>query len=437
MVLPRAKKCRRGAALMLGSVLMGGCTTLASSYEANSDAGRRALSGVPYSLPRARLAFALVRDANGVAIILSQPLLEADPQASYLLNYRPSPTSVDKLKIEVNSQTSFLTAINGEADDKLADILVTAGKTAFGIPESALRGGEELTKGIFDPADPADVARVQDEINLALKQRLLPALRRECQIQRAAARAKRQTTDEEPAVCLAASTPLAPVTLQVSYVPFSFTGARRAACSVGVCTRKANPATLVLSSEGLSFAVEAFAMPNRSDPVPIDLSRAAFAKATHSMTFANGLVTSVDRTKGSELLGLVNVPLDVARGAVSVAAELVQARINLTNNEKTLLNSERDRIKAEEELRETKEALAGSSKPEGALDTLMLTAYLPGLGRGSGAELASGPVLGNEAETNRDAGSATPDIAATGKTKVPASTVLGGQVQGGSDDGKK
>ena len=454
---------RRSHFAILGIAVLTGCGTLASSYDTNKFGGA-SMQGVPYSLPMIKLRAAVVRDANGIAILVGHPAYFADPAAPYLLSYRPSASSVDTLKVKVDNQ-GLLSAVNGEADDQTAAILEALGKLAGGvagaIPEAALNGNQVLFDQVFDPSDPAATKAVQDGINLALKQRVRIALQADCgrAIRQALAvdlptapkaRLKKiseltSRTRELTPVCVAESGYVPPdVVINLDYQPFTFGGRQRAPCTVGVCTRRLHPAVLTFSSGGIAFASESFAMPNRSDPVPMDLTRTAFAKSTYGMTFNNGVVATSDRTKGSELLAIANAPLAIIKGVFTTLAEVVQLRVNLTNNEKTLLESEKGRLEAEENLKKVRDVARKASNAEASLDpdNMMLKAYIPGLGLGSGAGLTGTAEIPNAAEkpkpqpgatapgqTPPSAGKAAPQSGAA----TDAESELGGQVKQGND----
>lgn len=438
--------CITVAIALLSAVQLAGCTTLASSYEASSiPSAPSSLDGVAYSLPMAKLRIVLVRDASGIAVAVGKPDYIPDPKASYLFSYRPSISAVDKLKIEVDGR-GLLTAVGGEADDQSGAIIAAVAKLFVGVPEAALSGGgETLFDTVFDPADQTARETAASQLNQALARRLLPLLQRDCTDAVDAAanpadlpkdskeRAARVRELTERAIrltpaCRATSRFVPPtITMAIQYAPFKFAGGRPAPCTVGFCARKLSPATITFALDGIPFASEQFLLPNGSDPVPYGLRRAAFAKATYAVKLQDGMILSSEINKGSELLAIANVPLEIVKGVFATAAELVQLRINLTNNEKALATAQQERLEAEDLLKDAREA-SRVGAAEGSLDAdlTLVRAYIPGLGAGSGAGSPSGTPIENVADGKP---------AAAGGVPGQSSAAVGGGAQGPAQAG--
>jgi hypothetical protein len=366
------------------------CTssTLAGSYDASAS---QAKSGVPYLLPKVMLSVALVRDAQGVSIEISEPQYQGDSNASYLLSYRPAGSSKDTLKIAADDKTGLLKSVNGEAEDQGLEIAKALGRLAGALvkPEAAIAGARQqvLFQDVFDPAVPADVARINSGLNTALQSAMLPS------------------NIAKPTVALAID----------DYKAFAIPGQVAQPCSVGLCTRMLSPARLSVGASGLTLGARAFSMPNGSAPIPLDLRRASFVKATQTVTLSNGLVSAADRTKESEVLAIVSAPVEALKALFGAVGEIVQFKIDLSRHNKELLDAEKARLEAEQQLKDAKEAIAaaneeadsddGSGKTEGAVEgaageaDVMLRVVLPGLGAGSGAELVAPQGLPNTSES--------------------------------------
>lgn len=434
-----------------------GCTSMpigASYSTAEAPPANTKLSGVPYSLPKAMLTVALVRDANGISVEVSEPLYGPDAAATYLLTYTPSASSKDKFTVGVDPATSLLTSLGAEAEDQSDEALIALAKTVGAVKyELAVAGPgrQVLFEGTFDPASDAtkagsDLAR----INAALSTAVISAfasVKGDCD---AAGRAMtpEQRKGPAPAVCVALSNwPKTAYKLDVTgYTAFAYPDQKNAApCSVGFCTRVLRPAVLRIFDGDREIGSEAFNMPNNSAPVPVQLQRAAFVKATHAVTLRNGLIATNEVNKESETLALANLPFEILKAIFAAPAELIQLKVDLTGKKKALLDAEKDKLIAEKAKLEAEKALedarkgivgtttSATSKAELAVDggskgdsILLMKAVLPGLGRGSGAELGA---------------ASTPEIAITGSTQRTSpppqqgncTSTFGGPCTGSSD----
>ncbi|HEY4547734.1 MAG TPA: hypothetical protein VIG90_15115 [Pedomonas sp.] len=470
-------KRARCVLLLLATTCLAGCSTLAGSYSSSTpsrSSTKAGISGIPYSLPKALVRVGLIRDMNGIAIIIDQPKFIPDPSASYLLSYRPSGTSIDKLKVTV--EDDLLTAINGEADDQSAAIVEAIGKLLLGRPESAIEkidqsAGEILFDYTFDPADQDEWRRVERWLNEVLAKSILPSLTRECENAVAQALEGERDVDGETSatrvrklteqatvrtpVCRAAATYHAPViSLAFAYKPFRFDKSVAVEpCTVGICARKLSPALLAFQVNGVPFASEQFLLPNGSDAVPYSLMRTTFTKTTHTLIFTNGSISSAEVEKGSEFLAVAETPFKIIKGAFAAVSELVQLRINLTNKDKELVEARTQLREAEEQLEAAHDLAQDKGKAEAGLSAAkaMMFAYVPGLGPGSGLGTTLLPSsTQNEAERTRNAADGQQGARGIGQPQAPAGQqqpkpkpdaavgvdagdVLGTLIQGGSD----
>lgn len=72
--------------------------------------------------------------------------------------------------------------------------------------------------------------------------------------------------------------------------------------------------------------------------VPVD--RGAFISRNTTLSFSNGSLTSHEVVKPSEALQFVSLPVDVAKALLSIPAELLTARINVTQSQGNLLTQQ-------------------------------------------------------------------------------------------------
>jgi hypothetical protein len=416
---------RGGLLSAVCALAVAGCTSnpIGSSY---STMKGTVLSGVPYSLPRVMLTAAVVRDADGISIEISDPTYGPDPSETYLLKYVPHASSKDKFNVGVDPATSLLTSLGAEAEDQTDEALIALAKTVGAVKfERAITGTgrQVLFAGTFDPTD---VAGINTALSTVVSRDARAAVSMDCAaVARAATQEQRK--GPEPMVCaLARQWPAATYKLSVDYTAFAYgSGVTPASCEVGFCTRVLRPAVIRISDGAREIGSEAFNLPNKSAAVPVELRRAVFVKATHAITLRNGLVESSEVNKESETLAIANLPFEILKAIFAAPAELIQLKIDLSGKEKGLLEAEKDKLIAEKDklaaekaLEDARKGVSDSSggdaggdtgKQESAVEgaqsdssaqpSLLMKVVLPGLGRGSGAELAAGPQIGNDQES--------------------------------------
>lgn len=436
-----------GGMLVL-SATVSGCGSLGGSYPVGTPS-THAIAGAPYQLPKALLRLEAVRTTEGVEVRISLPIYVGDESSTYLLSYTPSEAAADKFKLMIDTSTMLLTSFNGEADDKTADAIRKL--TTGSVMANQERGLSEqsLFAVIFDPyAD--NLSTISQELNQAVFNGLSAQLSEACETDVWAAtstKSRRSKADlakiaKAEAVARDGSKPcraqqrlkMPGFVLSLKYSPVRLAKGVGLPCSVGVCTRSLAPA-IISGSDGHSVVASTmFMMPNGGSPIPVDLKRVVFTKATYDLVFKNGIVESVDRTKGSELLSVASLPLDVFRNVLTSTSQILQLQIALSGKEKELLAARQQQLEAkiayDKAIKEAGEKAEGAT--ENGLDDTMLVFTLPGFGRGSGFELPDpNPVKETPSKTTRPPSSkpATPD----GTPPEKNENVLGGPVSEGSD----
>lgn len=442
--------------VLLSAMLLSGCQTIASSNNANAaDA-----EGVPYALPKMLLEGKLVRNANGVSVVIGSPRYVADGNQTYTLVYTPSSTAEDILKIKVDPDTMLLSSVNAEADDKSAEILANFAKAAVvgmrGGEGSDLDGEQVLYSAVFDPQVAASVTDFQTGLNTALTSFLIQTTTEECEAavrdaqatklpqdhkkRTAKLRELREETERKTTACQIGghSLPTLKVTIE-DYLPFGgASGTVVTECSIGFCARGLSPAIVKVAIDGKGpLASQVFNMPNGSKPIPYRLGRAGFTKSTYAATLKNGVIDSVENTKSSELLAISKLPLDVAKGALTAVAEIVQLRVNVENNEKVLQDAIKARIEAEQAAKKAADDSSTSSKKAAAEAALqnseIIRAVLPGLGEKS--PFAIRTELKSESQQSKPEKPVEKPKAADKPAAASPEVDLGGPVQPGSDGG--
>jgi hypothetical protein len=80
-----------------------------------------------------------------------------------------------------------------------------------------------------------------------------------------------------------------------------------------------------------------------------------------NLKFTNGVMSSVDLSKPSEVLGCLDIPLQIAKAFTSIPSELLTLKINQTNQETSLLKAQTDLLKAQTALMATRLGQAASN----------------------------------------------------------------------------
>ena len=138
----------------------------------------------------------------------------------------------------------------------------------------------------------------------------------------------------------------------------------------GVCYRPVIPFNVELRPGGVLYrplgrpveaievaqgVQEVFMLPNRSPVVCLPIERVPFVESRFRATFANGLLTSVESDKPSEILGFLEIPIRVAKAIVSIPAELLQFKINHYDQVKQSAAGEQAALRAIEDLSKTQQ----------------------------------------------------------------------------------
>lgn len=95
-------------------------------------------------------------------------------------------------------------------------------------------------------------------------------------------------------------------------------------------------------------------LPNGGPLGVVPVNASPFVETVYDVTFDQGMVTSWDAQRPSELASVVRIPVAVLKAIVSIPAELIQLRVNLTSSERELLEAQKallDAVKALEEAR--------------------------------------------------------------------------------------
>ena len=322
------------AALGVGACAMSESTLLA---EREKTGGCHGGAGV-YHLSRTRFVAAL-KDGDFTITRAA----EADRDRAYCLDFLLSGTAEESVIVQ-KSPEGLLQKVSSRSDDKSAQILKNLADTVLTIArgQGARAAGAAKAEAPaftveFDPLNPAEVALINTKLTqhkfcLMLWQVDQAGMRhpsdychdplggntRELALNKIGVQAERG--------------PLPPGTRGLFYRP-------RLPYQFFLFERRGNDWALMRT------AIEE--IENRSPVVAIGIDRAFFAKRSTSILFNNGVLTSIEIEKGSELAGAVEVPLHIVNGIAALPAQIVQLKIDNTNRRANLISAQEKLLSAQ------------------------------------------------------------------------------------------
>lgn len=105
-------------------------------------------------------------------------------------------------------------------------------------------------------------------------------------------------------------------------------------------------------------------MPNISPILSIGVERAMFTQRTTKLTFDHGVLSDVSIHKDSELVGFVKIPLAAAQAIVDLPTQIVQVRINDTNQQASLIQTQSQLLDALKSYQDTVNGGRSASLPQ-------------------------------------------------------------------------
>lgn len=136
-------------------------------------------------------------------------------------------------------------------------------------------------------------------------------------------------------------------------------------CS-GLYYRRNMPYQFVVKRAGHPIAAQSMLFP--TGPIScLSLPASRFVKTVHEARFVNGILTKWDTERPSEALAFVKIPVNVAKAILSVPAELIKLKVDISNQNKSLSDAEKAEIEAYQALLKLREQIeAGTYDPDGA-----------------------------------------------------------------------
>ena len=298
------------------SLFLAGCATdsVIQSVQVN---GKATATGIHYNLPKGLLKITVRKDTETVAQynIEFRILYVPDVDHQFVLQYIPKSFSDDRLDINVDTY-GFLANIESTNTSKVKEITVNLFSAAVSRPKEVLFQAlksppphilpQKIEEGTFiiDATNKSEITAISDSI---------------------------------------------PATISVNKISSEaiFDGPQSLQTGPTLFYRPLEPYLLNIKPENGKNESEIIYLPNQSPILSIDVVRAFLVSKVTKMTFENGIPVSMNISKPSEALELSKIPLDIVKALITAPAELVQLRINLTNNETKLLQAERDKLKAQ------------------------------------------------------------------------------------------
>ena len=330
-------------------VVLSACSSMleTTQYDWSAPVAAQRCSAGAYYLPRRLLSFTLgapegTPARNELTFAVPIVVAAARPPPAALPRLSSAPTADDMLVID-RTADGLLKKITANAEDKSLEIAQAAidvfrhaaVATGAGRSTAVLKVGSLALAGKFE-MDPFDVPE-SAAINNSIKDMGY------CIYVEGYTFDPRRLTPE--AYC---RNPLAAITLGAPRAPeidrdAALTEARR-----GVLYRPNLPHRVVVmrnldplkSGRWRLQQTLAVDMPNVSPVFSVGVDRTFFTERKTTLTFESGVLKDVQLMKGSELNSMAEVPLRVVQAITAIPAQIVQVRINRTNNEEALINAQ-------------------------------------------------------------------------------------------------
>jgi hypothetical protein len=305
--------------------LFAGCSTfstesidLSDTYGNLTPAGPYDPASGYYVLTKTLLSIRVRK--SGEDIFIDDPAAVNVADASYAFQIRThlSAFSEDRYEIDINSDGT-LNKIKTTATDKIGEVIKTVGSFVVtlltGVPSTVPPPEQRalfdeaapiVLKLSFDPSDPADVVRINQE----LIRQGFPLLVEACSL----GWEPSFNDNTQPVACEPA--PQGHRSVADKDLTLSQDGVIYRPALPWRITVKELPSGIVQSQHIVSIT-------NRSPLLHISLDRTAFVNRVNEITFSNGIPTKIDITKPSEALAIVSIPLQILDGVLTSISKII------------------------------------------------------------------------------------------------------------------
>lgn len=277
----------------------------------------------------------------------------ADTRQRFVVNTAHSPLRDDNIKVAVNN-AGLLTTANLVAQDRTGDIAVDIAGAVAGLsaPLTVLSttppGSSnkvpcgQLPTRYAHRLDPADSTAVH-ALNAALRERDFPY-----QLEMPSMSAPRNPGDTDK---VNPQSRMLPNDLVVRDRGRNGVLFYRTALPQTVVLRQCNSGTQCQVDSGSTPVEATVIMLPQVGPLSYIPMRSSFlVKTTDDVVFDNGMITSWNANRPSELAEVVRLPVRVLKSIVSIPAELVKLRVDLADQQKGLAASQQSQIEAQARL---------------------------------------------------------------------------------------
>jgi hypothetical protein len=114
--------------------------------------------------------------------------------------------------------------------------------------------------------------------------------------------------------------------------------------------RSAVPVTVILKQGGDPVDAAVAMIPQLGPISYIPMRSSAFVKTVDDVTFSNGAITAWNASRPSEVLEIVRLPIKLLKAVISVPAEIISLKINVSDKEKGLAAAQQAQIAQQEKL---------------------------------------------------------------------------------------
>jgi hypothetical protein len=307
---------------LLGLMLtLSSCSTVTTRM-GNVDT-KGAVSGMFYHLPQGRLRikgdYADAKNPQGDFVITISTIYSAS-ETRYFLQHKTNPFYDDDFKFQVNSK-QLLETVNVVAEDKTADVL---GDLA-GIAAGAMKFSAGLLPSDFQPAV-ADAPPVRLPFDYTFKIQELDEINRKLQD-------KGFAIDPINANAITGA----------QFGTYKFTETKKKNVSSitpadGVVFRPVLPYDITITdlpyAKKLKREVEIIRatstvfLPDESKQLLLSVQRSPFIKRTDNLVFSDGILTKLEGTRPSPVVGFLQIPKKILTAIVPLPLEIRQTQVN-------------------------------------------------------------------------------------------------------------
>lgn len=358
--------CLRNLAFMLALPALSGCATVGTKDVSRT--GDTGGEGIEYFLPTGQFQLmAYEQDDGSITVALGGPFMAQDYTGRLRSKLLPGALADNDFDVAVGAN-GLLTTFAGNSEGKLTEIVENAVKSAIAIQSGGV-AAEPFFKDryTFDQAahatrrvNAAIVARINaicaaaaqnDSRCTALRSGLRDDRFVTVTVNDAADEAGAETGSEKPqapALNSPATGAFAPVANLASA-----TGRRASCTSDALCYHPLAPVRVTLALNDGTSKTDAFLVPDKSRLSFVRAPGGLFAKQEYDFGFTDGVLTKYNRISRSEVVGLVSLPLTVAKAILSAPFDAFTDRKKALDAQTAYLEAVRNNADAREQTQES------------------------------------------------------------------------------------